>query len=768
MTFFKNAVCVLATLVPAAVFSQYIQVNDTYSAQQLVEDVLVDSGCANVSNFSVSGDTFSAGQQSYGYFSAGTSGFPFSEGIVLSTSRAVRTQGPNSDLIDEGSTAWAGDSDLEQALNINNTFNATILEFDFTPLTSEISFDYIFASEEYQGTAPCHYSDGFAFLLKPVGSTGPYQNLAVIPNTTTPVLVTSVHPDIPGGNGCPAQNEAYFGGFNPSAHPINFNGQTVVMTASASVVPGTTYHIKLVIADHENIRYDSAIFLGGGSFKVGTDIGPDRLEATNNPLCEGENLMLDATETGASAYQWFKDGVALPGETNPTYEVTNTMSGGYSVIITLGAAACTVEGEVAIEYVSRPVLNDPTNIVECDYDGDGVAIFDLTNIENILTTGNSGLGSVTYYNSLSDAENELNPVQNPTAYQSGVGYLVARAENTYGCAGFATVILQLANNPVTVPPPFESCDTIGAEDGLTGFNLSTDITPMLTAGLPSGIVAEYYATLADAAAHTNPLSDPFTNTQPGQQIIYARLVNGPDCYGIIPVTLIVHTFDPVGFADETVYSCELDPATLSVATTFSSYLWSNGETDASIDALPGNYTVTVTDTNGCSATKNFTVVASGIATNIFAEVRDFSGNQNSVLVHFTGNGDYEFSLDGITFQASPLFTDVAVGEYYVYIRDTHGCGTSPPFAIALMDFPHYFTPNGDGIHDVWEIQYLERQPRATVSIFDRFGKLVYRFSGNGTGWNGKLNGADLPSTDYWFTLNLENGRIVKSHFSLKR
>ena len=127
-------------------YAQYIQVDDTYSAQQLVENVLINSPCANVSNFAVSGDPFSPGEQSFGYFNAAGTGFPFNEGIVLSTSRAKRTEGPNDNLIDEGATAWLGDADLELALGIGNTFNATVLEFDFTPLTSQVSFDYIFSS----------------------------------------------------------------------------------------------------------------------------------------------------------------------------------------------------------------------------------------------------------------------------------------------------------------------------------------------------------------------------------------------------------------------------------------------------------------------------------------------------------------------------------------------------------------------------------------------------------------------------------------------
>jgi len=238
--------------------AQNIAVDDTYTAQQLVENVLVNSPCANVSNFSISGGAFATGEHSYGYFNAGGSGFPLANGVVLSTCRANYTPGPNSSILSDSAPNWLGDSDLAQALNISNISNATVLEFDFVPLTSTISFDYIFASEEYHGTASCNYSDGFAFLLKVAGSSNPYQNLALIPNTSIPVKVTTVHPNIPGG--CGPQNEAYFGSFNGTNSPTNFNGQTVVMTARGSVIPGTTYHIKLVIADEANPQYDSAIF----------------------------------------------------------------------------------------------------------------------------------------------------------------------------------------------------------------------------------------------------------------------------------------------------------------------------------------------------------------------------------------------------------------------------------------------------------------------------------------------------------------------------
>jgi len=81
--------------------AQYIQVNDTYTPQQLVEDVLINNACASVSNISATGFVIN-GAQSYGYFSGNGSGFPFTNGIILSTGRAVMAQGPNTSLLDDG------------------------------------------------------------------------------------------------------------------------------------------------------------------------------------------------------------------------------------------------------------------------------------------------------------------------------------------------------------------------------------------------------------------------------------------------------------------------------------------------------------------------------------------------------------------------------------------------------------------------------------------------------------------------------------------
>ena len=89
----------------------------------------------------------------------------------------------------------------------------------------------------------------------------------------------------------------------------------------------------------------------------------------------------------------------------------------------------------------------------------------------------------------------------------------------------------------------------------------------------------------------------------------------------------------------------------------------------------------------------------------------------------------------------------------------------------VIDYPHYFTPNGDGIHDFWNIKGLDNFPSVKIYIFDRYGKLIKQILPKGPGWDGTFNGSLLPATDYWFTLDYidaSGNKQFKAHFSLLR
>lgn len=754
--------------------AQFISIDDQKTPQQLVENVLVNSACVSITNTSGKGDTFTPGKNSFAYFNAGTSGFPFPEGIILSTSTSTEGIGPYISSAGGGGTNWLGDADLNQILGINS-INSTSLEFDFVPLTDFLSFNYIFASNEYQFFFPCVYSDGFAFLIKEAGTSDPYKNLAVLPNTNTPVSSINVHPKIEPSiasngdkyDGCPAINENYFNGLNNILSPINYAGQTIVMNAQTNVIAGKKYHIKLVIADDDNQYYDSAVFLEAGSFSSKIDFGPDQTSLNNNPVCFGETKTLDTKLSSAYAYKWYKDGVLINGATGPTYNPTT--SGTYKVECTLTPSICMLSGEIRLEFTAE-ILSTDTSIFQCDDNSDGISLFDLTKVNNVVKNNVSEITNNGYYESLADAQNKTNPILTPAKYinKTPNQIVFARIENKYGCYKTAQVTLQISNTAIANQNPIATCDGDEIQDGFYQFDLNTQVTPQIISGLPAGLTVEYYLNAADAITEANKVPNIFKNTTAFTQTIYARVVNGPDCYDITPITLVVNTFDPPNFESESKYLCKDYQIDLTVDSGFASYLWSNGNTTNSITVnTAADYSVTVKDANGCEKTKTFKIIASERATITGAVIKDFSASQNSVLLEYTGVGNYEFSLDGIV-QNEALFTNVAPGIYNATARDKNGCGLSNTYVVYVLDYPRFFTPNGDGYNDLWFIKNLDKLPDYTLFIFDRYGKLLKQMNQNSSGWNGIFNGQQLPSDDYWFNLTFIDGKIVKGHFSLKR
>lgn len=743
--------------------SQYINVDDTLTAEQLVKNVFAKSGCAKVENFTVNGGPLGP---SYGYFTSNGSGFPFSDGIVLSTSRAISTIGPNSTTtLSEGPTSWPGDADLEQALNVTGTYNATILEFDFIPNTTKISFDYIFASEQYlpnPSANQCGYTDGFAFLLKKEGATT-YDNLALVPGTTIPVAVNTIRGS---GTICPAANPQYFDAFNGVNNPTRFNGQTKILKAQSDVEIGQKYHIKLVIADQGNEKFDSGIFLGGGSFQSETFLGDDRIIDNKNPYCSGETVILDATQTGTNTYKWFKNGSELLGEVNPTYTITDNTNNNiveYTVEVNINGS-CLSNGKIKVQFAALPNVA-PQSITQCDNDLDGISTFDLSKLDNGIKTADPTIQKIVYTETSGGIPI---PDSDITKFTSGSKTIYVEVYNAYNCKRVSTVNLQVLITPVK-QFTYEKCDTDTTVDGFTAFDLNTEITSLILSP-PTTSTLTYYKTLQQAIEQNQPLPNLYTNTIKDVEIIYGRVNNGVNCVEIYEITLKVNYIPRANFGDEIAILCSNETITLSFDNTYVSYIWSNGsQTNQTSVSIPNIYTVEVTDINGCKAIKKYFVNPSAIATNIDAEIKEFSEN-NSILITYTDNGgDYEFSIDGQTFQDNPLFTNLASGEYLISVRDKNGCQPSPTKTIYILDFPKFFTPNNDGYNDTWSIKNIDKRSTiSSINIFDKYGKLIKYITPSTQGWDGIYSGQNLPSDDYWFIINFINGHTVKSHFTLKR
>jgi hypothetical protein len=262
-----------------------LTVVDSLTAQQLVMGYLAGNGIV-FSNITYTGDS-----SAIGAFLAQNSNLGITSGILLTSGNVNNAVGPNTQSGASANNAAPGDPDLDSIIQPAYSFDAAVLEFDFTTPDDSVMLRYVFASEEYMeyvSQTPGGINDGFGFFLSGPGISGPYQNgainLAILPNTTIPVTIFNVN--------CSSPNSAFYvcnepnntlcmPSFNcPSQTTVEYDGFTVVLTAKAAVVPFQTYHIKIAIGDGGDGILDSGVFLEAGSF---TSIVPNAVAGLNKP-----------------------------------------------------------------------------------------------------------------------------------------------------------------------------------------------------------------------------------------------------------------------------------------------------------------------------------------------------------------------------------------------------------------------------------------------------------------------------------------------------
>ncbi|WP_445719860.1 T9SS type B sorting domain-containing protein [Flavobacterium sp.] len=195
-------------------------------------------------------------------------------------------------------------------------------------------------------------------------------------------------------------------------------------------------------------------------------------------------------------------------------------------------------------------------------------------------------------------------------------------------------------------------------------------------------------------------------------------------------------------------------------------------TPSIIDNLvSGSYTFTPTS-NACAVPQTITTtVFQPTLTAIEYTLSDAFSNNQMVTITAFSNGDYLYQLDDEVPQESNVFENVNPGNHTITVYDKNGCSAPISEEILLIDYPNYFTPNNDGYNDIWQINGINNLDNWSISIFDRYGKLLKTMNSNVPFWNGIYNNEVLPASDYWFTITYtENNitKIFKSHFSLIR
>jgi hypothetical protein len=270
-----------------------ISIDQTITPQQLVVDHLVGSGL-DVSNVTFNGLPGTTLNSQIGLFNGNSSFVEFNEGIAFASGPVVQIVGEFGDAVNPN---ISGDPDLYAIINASGSFHSVnhcaILEFDFVPDFPFLTVGYVFMSHEYPSYTCSVFNDAFGFFVSGPGISGPYSNgavnIALIPDTETPVGINTVNSGTPTGAGnvqnCLNANpnfvddSIYFTNNNPMLPgDIQFPGMTVNLYANYILTPGETYHIKLAVADASDGALDSGVILEGASFSAFPMVGLEDYE----------------------------------------------------------------------------------------------------------------------------------------------------------------------------------------------------------------------------------------------------------------------------------------------------------------------------------------------------------------------------------------------------------------------------------------------------------------------------------------------------------
>ena len=658
------------------------------SPEALVRDVIVGGNCFDITNVTYSGQ---GGQ--IGTFANGLTNIGFDNGGIIATGDVSVALGPNDQ---DGASGGYGnatpDGDLQAMANGGATFDMANIEFDFTPTQSPLTFEYVFASEEYCEYVNSQFNDAFGFFISGPGIMGPFsgaENIAQV-SPGTYVTINNVNHlsnagfyyNNTGPNGvlC-GQNPQ----FSPTVNEVQYDGYTRKMVAVANVIPCETYHISLKIADVGDGVWDSAVFLKAGSFDGGGNASADFV-VNGDPL-------LDVTyeDCGTVELVFERSGGNINLPVAVTYTVTGTATPGvdYSpippiVVIPAGQQSVTLNINIFNDLIlegAETIIITLSSPCSCLNPQEILTINDLPQLDALadtVTVCGSGVGTVS-----------VTPLAGvgPYTYQWNTGStdpsttaFVSVSTNFYvtvtddcGKSVVRTARIEVTPPPngFLLPPGPQLCP---GETGILNINFNGDgpfdFTYLLN-GNPNTIQG-----ITD---------DPY-EWEISQAGVYqlTGVVDGDGCpgpgAGVVNVT--INDLDMTGVA-QNVDCAGGNTGSIDTEVTGGqgpmNYSWSG---PVNIGNLPdannlpaGDYGVTVTDASGCKDTLSFTLTApDSMETNIegvtIANCWNPTGGSIDLEVA-GGNPAYEYEWNnGLTVQDP---SGLNAGMYTVTITDDNNC-----------------------------------------------------------------------------------------------
>jgi len=455
---------------------------------------------------------------------------------------------------------------------------------------------------------------------------------------------------------------------------------------------------------------------------------------TTNDALTGENPLTIATVDGTTTYYYR---IVYKDPTNPN----NPING------------CFITGK--FKFVNAGITANTATLYSCNNNGAGTAKYDLTTANIFGGTG----ATIKYYATTADMNAGINEITDPVNYISPEATIYAKVISTFGCIATTTIRLLFYPTVVLKDAVLQNC-YIDNDVTRSTFDLSkADIgVPVPT---PTGTIIKYYTSVADAKAQTNPITAAF-NYLSESKTVYVRVDNDKQCYSIAKIELVV--LPPVKSAvlkDKTI--CAEGKTSLDAGPGFVSYEWSTGETTQSINNVPvGVYWVKL-QTGKC-----FTLQEVRVHASLQPVVSGIEISNNNITVTATGGvPPYKYSIDGIKWQDSNIFTGLPRGENTIYVKDTYNC-TPIQVTVTVPNLINAITPNGDNVNDVIDYSALAYKKNLVFIVYDRYGNKLHEADKmrNFT-WDGTAFGKKIPTGTYWYTIswNENNKNSTETKYS---
>ncbi|SNR24824.1 gliding motility-associated C-terminal domain-containing protein [Maribacter sedimenticola] len=565
--------------------------------------------------------------------------------------------------------------------------------------------------------------------------------------------------------------------------------------ADAGTNPLPTNYTNTAATETIYVRFQNSTYTDcfrTGSFVIEVIPGVTANQPTDLSFCDDNNdgqAIFDLTQTETEII-----GTQNPNSLNLTYHETQTdadsgvnpLSAG-SYLSTTYQNTIYVRVENALDtscYASTffnlniydtPVVPQVADWQVCDDNNDGIYFFDFSKKETEILSGSTGT-NISFYVSQTDAETAQNGITGNYQNISNPQTIYFRLENSNNAQCYSVSSFQL--QVFDTPRAYTASDIIICDTDETGryyFDLSEKDAEVLNGQDPLYYDVSYHGSENDALNNIAPLSTANYQNTNLNEILWARIQHTDleSCFDVSSYNLIVNPLPQMNIEERYVI-CPDSPDLILDGGDFETWSWQSSEgvelsTNRNFNvSVLGTYQLIVRKTtNGvrCENSRSFEVLSSGAPETMEVEVNGFS-DQIDITVTATGTGPFEYSVDGENYQASNKFV-VFPGKHTVFVRDLLECRVISEEIIAI-GYQRFFTPNGDGKNEHWNIIGAELYPASQLFIYDRYGKFIVQVSPNSKGWDGSYNGNPLPASDYWFKYVYSDNQRITGHFALKR